>query len=118
MMARGDSRDHCASTWHQAWSPHAPRVSHRGRCRHRCVRDTINIDSFCNGAGAGTWDATCRQAYANCVQAITGQACTPTMTISEGIPTRGDGSAELPGCDLNGDGIANESRMFQAKEAL
>jgi hypothetical protein len=84
-----------------------------------CVRDTINFDSFCNGAGAGTWDATCRNAYAQCLIAVTGQTtCSATMTISEGIPTRGDGSAELPGCDLNGDGIANESRMFQAKEAL
>jgi hypothetical protein len=40
------------------------------------------------------------------------------MSASLGISTRGDGSAELPGCDLNGDGVANESRMFQAKEAL
>ena len=79
-----------------------------------CVRDTINFDATC----ASTWDASCRADYSGCVGSVTGQACTADMVTTNGISTRGDGSVELPGCDLNGDGIANESRMFQAKEAL
>jgi len=37
---------------------------------------------------------------------------------TSGVATRGDGSAEHPGCDVDGDGLANDSRIFQAKEAL
>jgi len=79
-----------------------------------CVIDTIAFDSTC----ASTWDASCRADYTMCVQALTGQACSATLTVSEGIATRGDGSNDLPGCDLNGDGLANDSRMFKAKQAF
>ena len=79
-----------------------------------CVRDTINFDPTC----ASTWDASCRTDYTNCIGATIGGACTATMTVSDGVSTRGDGSADLTGCDLDGDGQANDSRMYQAKDAL
>ena len=34
------------------------------------------------------------------------------------IPTHGDGSQEHPGCDLDGNGLYDDSKMFQAKAAL
>ena len=86
-----------------------------------CVRDTIRTRSSCasNWTGPHTANSdTCADRYESCVASLTGQACTANMTAALGISTRGDGSAEYPGCDLNGDGIANESRMFQAKEAI
>ena len=80
-----------------------------------CVTDTVTFDTFC----AGTWDTRCVNEYRSCLGQVTGQTtCSPTMTISDGVATRGDGSADLTGCDLDGDGVANDSRMYQAKEAL
>jgi len=80
-----------------------------------CVTDTINFRASC----ANSWSASCAADYIRCLQAVTGQTtCSNTMTSSDGVSTRGDGSADLGGCDLNGDGLANDSRMYQAKEAL
>ena len=79
-----------------------------------CVIDTINFRSSC----ATTWNNTCRNDYANCVAATAGGACSATLTVTDAPTTRGDGSADLPGCDLNGNGLADDSRMYQAKEAL
>jgi hypothetical protein len=80
-----------------------------------CVADTIHFRSGCSTS----WDATCRSLYAQCITALTGSTtCTQALNVTDGISTRGDGSAETPGCDLNGDGKPNDSRMFQAKAAL
>ena len=80
-----------------------------------CVTDTVSYIPSC----ANSWSTTCRDQYFACLRNVTGQGtCSPTMTYSDGITTRGDGSADLTGCDLNGDGLANDSRMYQAKEAL
>src|SRR5262249_20147657 len=38
--------------------------------------------------------------------------------IQDGVPTHADGSSENPGCDENGDGLFNDSKIFQAKGAL
>lgn len=81
-----------------------------------CVRDTIAFDSSCGGMGF--WDAACRAAYATCVTALTGQACSPTLTATASITTRGDGSAAQPGCDLDGNDFSDDSRFFLVKEAL
>ncbi len=81
-----------------------------------CVIDVIAARPACGGTG--NWVAQCRTDYTNCVQRLTGAACSATLTTSDGVATRGDGSAELPGCDLNGNGLADDSRMYQAKEAL
>jgi hypothetical protein len=80
-----------------------------------CVRDTIRYEASC----ATTWDASCRSGYAGCLNAVSGQTtCSPTMASTAGIPTRGDGSLELPGCDLDGDGLPHESRMWAVKRAV
>ena len=80
-----------------------------------CVVDTINFTPSC----ATTWSAACANDYLFCLGNVTGQTtCSNTMTVSDGVATRGDGSADLPGCDVNGDGLANDSRMYQAKQAL
>ncbi|MEZ4399658.1 MAG: MopE-related protein [Kofleriaceae bacterium] len=84
------------------------------RTCNACVRDTINFRASC----ATNWTATCQSDYAGCITATVGGACSPTLTTSNGVATRGDGSADLTGCDVNGDGLANDSRMYQAKEAL
>jgi hypothetical protein len=39
------------------------------------------------------------------------------MTVG-GTETRGDGSLRHPGCDINGDGVYDDSRIAQAKGAL
>ncbi len=90
-------------------NPTAPQES----C-NTCVRDTINFTSTC----ASNWTTSCRTAYGSCVANVSGQACNATIQAHEGLATRGDGSAQLPGCDLDGDGFAQESRMYQAKKAL
>ncbi len=80
-----------------------------------CVTDTITFRPSCGNS----WTAQCRTDYVNCLAQVTGQGtCSNTMTISDGVATRGDGSADLGGCDLDGDGAPNDSRMYQAKEAL
>jgi hypothetical protein len=67
---------------------------------------------------ATNWTSTCRQTYANCYAFFNGTGCAQSINVVDGIPTRGDGSLETPGCDLNGDGLPNDSRMYQAKTAL
>lgn len=80
-----------------------------------CVIDTINFRPTC----ASSWTALCRNDYTICLQAITGSAtCSATLTVQGGLSTRGDGSQDIPGCDVNGDGFANDSRLYQMKEAL
>jgi hypothetical protein len=80
-----------------------------------CVRDTIRFEASC----ATLWDTSCRAGYASCLSAVTGQStCSPTMMVVDSLVTRGDGSVELPGCDLNGDGLTNESRIYKVKGAL
>ena len=81
-----------------------------------CVRDTIALDASCGGTGL--WDASCRAAYVACVAALTGQACTATLISTASVTTRGDGSAEQPGCDLDGNSLADDNRFFVAKESL
>jgi hypothetical protein len=39
-------------------------------------------------------------------------------TFTQGVYTHGDGSNENPGCDVNGDGQFNDSKIYQAKQAL
>jgi hypothetical protein len=80
-----------------------------------CVADTIHYTASC----ASNWTSFCQTTYAQCVKALTGQtACSQSLNIVNGMDTRGDGSAETPGCDLNGDGKPNDSRIYQSKEAL
>jgi hypothetical protein len=80
-----------------------------------CVSDTIRRDSTC----ASAWDASCQTGYAQCRTALTGLAgCTAGLQAFSAVATRGDGSLELPGCDLSGDGIADDSALFQAKIAV
>ncbi|RMH42294.1 MAG: VWA domain-containing protein [Deltaproteobacteria bacterium] len=40
------------------------------------------------------------------------------LTDPAGRPTFGDGSLDHPGADVDGDGLANDSKLFQAKQAL
>jgi MYXO-CTERM domain-containing protein len=106
----------CATT--MAWNPcngnNTDPNGTQAAC-NACVVDTVNFRPSC----ANSWTPTCANDYVACLLNVTGQTvCSPTMTASDGIATRGDGSADLPGCDLNGDGVANDSRMFQAKEAI
>jgi hypothetical protein len=41
-----------------------------------------------------------------------------TADFPAGLWTHGDGSAEHPGCDVTGDGVFGDSKIFQAKNAL
>lgn len=84
------------------------------RC-NACVSDTVNFRPTC----ASSWTAQCRTDYQTCYQALTGRTgCAQDLGIQGGINTRGDGSLLTPGCDLNGDGLPNDSRMAQAKAAV
>ena len=112
-------QENCSALWNPCTQT-GNRTAAEESC-NACVRDTINFRASCasNWTGPSTVANTCADLYRVCLQSVSGQtSCTANMTVTEGIPTRGDGSAELPGCDLNGDGQANESRMYQAKEAL
>jgi hypothetical protein len=79
-----------------------------------CVRDTISATPAC----ASNWLSTCRTAYAACVATVTGQSCDAIMSATTAIATRGDGSVELPGCDLDSNASADDSKLFQAKVAV
>lgn len=81
-----------------------------------CVRDTIRFRPTCGGANI--WSASCRTDYANCVAALTGQACSAVMSATEGVATRGDGSLEITGCDLDGSATADDSKLFKSKVAV
>ncbi len=87
--------------------------SSAARTCNACVTWTIRRRASC----ATSWDATCVTNYTNCSTYFVG-SCQQTLNLSEGVATRGDGTAMTPGCDVDGDGLANDSRMFQAKEAL
>ncbi|MBI5479932.1 MAG: DUF11 domain-containing protein [Deltaproteobacteria bacterium] len=41
-----------------------------------------------------------------------------TAAFTQGVWTHGDGSEEHPGCDIDGDGLTNDSKLYQAKSAL
>lgn len=80
-----------------------------------CVRDTIRSSAAC----ATSWNTSCADAYRVCIQNVTGQAvCSGVMTATSAVATRGDGSVELPGCDLDADAAADDSKIFQAKVAV
>ncbi|RMH42785.1 MAG: hypothetical protein D6689_07135, partial [Deltaproteobacteria bacterium] len=85
------------------------------RC-NACVSWTIANLPSC----ASNWTTTCRNTYRNnCWQAVTGQTgCGNELVFTESVATRGDGSAQHPGCDVDGDGLADDSRIYQAKNAL
>ncbi|MBK9033972.1 MAG: hypothetical protein IPL61_22345 [Myxococcales bacterium] len=106
----------CATT--ASWNPctgNSTNPSAAQEACNPCVVDTINFRPTC----ASSWTATCASDYAGCLRAVTGQTtCSNSMVASDGVATRGDGSADLTGCDLDGDGLANDSRMYQAKEAV
>jgi hypothetical protein len=73
-----------------------------------CVAYVAGTDSYCRTT---RWDSACASAYQS--------ACgCGAYEITDAIGTRGDGSAENPGCDVDGDGLPNDSRLFQAKAAL
>jgi hypothetical protein len=73
-----------------------------------CVAHICAGDPFCCTVA---WDSICRST-ANAM------GCPCPFAVVDGIGSRGDGSAEHPGCDVDGDGLANDSRLYQAKEAL
>ena len=79
-----------------------------------CMAWTVRQIASC----ATNFTATCRATYQNCYQFFYGTGCGQSLNLSEGVPTRGDGTALTPGCDVDGDGQANDSRMYQAKEAV
>src|SRR5579884_2870314 len=81
-----------------------------GSMNHTPDMATLGVDLFlanpaCSGSGQGNCPA--------------GDVCVGGQChIVDGVPTHGDGSTENPGCDENGDGLYNDSKMFQAKGAL
>ncbi|MBP6846960.1 MAG: hypothetical protein KA201_24590 [Kofleriaceae bacterium] len=81
-----------------------------------CMAWTTRVSPTC----ASSFTATCRSTYTNCYRFFYGSTatCGQSLNLSEGVPTRGDGTALTPGCDVDGDGQANDSRMYQAKEAV
>jgi hypothetical protein len=83
-----------------------------------CVAWTTRVRPAC--ATAWTSGNGCAGTYTNCYRFFYGSTatCGQTLNLSEGVPTRGDGTALTPGCDVDGDGQANDSRMYQAKEAV
>jgi hypothetical protein len=80
-----------------------------------CVRDTINFIPGC----ATLWTASCRSQYADCIRLVNGSlTCLPSMGLVGNWDTRGDGSPDLAGCDVNGNGQPDDSRLFQTKRTL
>jgi len=80
-----------------------------------CVVDTINFSPGC----ASTWSSTCRGAYSTCIQSLTNSStCTPDLILHGGLSTRGDGSIDLPGCDVDGNGLPDDSTLFEVKQGL
>jgi hypothetical protein len=80
-----------------------------------CVAWTIRVSAGC----ATNWTTSCRTTYTNCYRAVTGASgCAQSLALVGGVTTRGDGSILTPGCDVNGNGHPDDSRLYQAKEAL
>lgn len=80
-----------------------------------CVRAAIRQQGAC----ASNWDANCRAAYGSCLNQVFGQAtCSSLIDAEDSVVTRGDGSTALPGCDLDGDGVPNDSRMAIVRDSL
>jgi hypothetical protein len=80
-----------------------------------CMAYTLRQTASC----ASNFTAACRSTYSACARSVTGgSACVQTLGVQGGVSTRGDGSALTPGCDVDGDGLANDSALYQAKEAL
>jgi hypothetical protein len=82
-----------------------------------CAAWTTRAVSSC----ATNWSSTCRTQYGECWRFFNGgtpPACGQVLGVTDGVSTRGDGSALTPGCDVDGDGMSNDSRFYQAKEAL
>lgn len=104
-----------AVNWNGCTASGSPTVAQQ-QC-NACMAWTIRTSPTC----ATSYTATCRSTYASCWRTFNGgsaPACGQLLQITSGVSTRGDGSALTPGCDVNGDGQANDSRMFQAKEAI
>ncbi|MEW5855600.1 MAG: HYR domain-containing protein, partial [Myxococcota bacterium] len=79
-----------------------------------CMAWTVRVSAGC----ATNFTSSCRTTYGNCWRFFNGgTGCSAVLGITD-IRTRGDGTALTPGCDVNGDGQANDSRLYQAKEAL
>jgi hypothetical protein len=62
-----------------------------------------------------------------CALTVTGNRCicpseqeciSGFCTLFNGVSTHGDGSVEHPGCDMDGDGLFDDSRLFAAKAAF
>jgi hypothetical protein len=45
-------------------------------------------------------------------------AATNTCWYADGVPVHGDGSVDQPGCDEDGNGLYDDSKLYQAKQAL
>lgn len=83
-----------------------------------CMAWTVRVRPAC--ATSFTTGNGCPGTYTNCYRYFYGatSTCQQSLNLSDGIGTRGDGTALTPGCDVDGDGASNDSRMWQAKEAL
>ena len=80
-----------------------------------CMRWTIRQAPDC----ASDFNLACRTRYGTCSRLFNGGSrCNQVLGITDHVPTRGDGTALTRGCDVDGNGQANDSRLFQAKEAL
>lgn len=103
-----------AAGWNGCTATGNPSVAQE-QC-NACMAWTVRSSPTC----ATSFAASCRATYQSCWQFVTGSAtgCGQTLGVTGGIATRGDGTELTPGCDVDGDGLANDSRLYQAKEAL
>jgi hypothetical protein len=73
---------------------------------------------FCVNCGA---NLDCIGGLCKCPQEFGGESICHTdgfCHLVDGVATHGDGSLEQPGCDENGDGLFNDSKLYQSKSAL
>src|SRR5262249_49078843 len=83
-----------------------------GRCSTCVLGADCNANNQC-GCPAEFGEQVC------CTAGTAGCPATDNLChIVDGVATHGDGSMEQPGCDMNGDGQFNDSKLFQGKTAL
>ena len=90
-----------------------------GSMTHTPQIATLGIDPFMPASvNSCSTNANC-DSIANTFGGLLGDQCSGGQChVLDGVPTHGDGSVENPGCDENGDGLFNDSKMFQGKGAL
>ncbi|MBI4509974.1 MAG: SUMF1/EgtB/PvdO family nonheme iron enzyme [Deltaproteobacteria bacterium] len=89
-------------------------------CSSGVCRCTNSLTCGNNGRCSDCGDLDCRETTSGtkCACPLGLDCISNRCTFVDGVSTHGDGSDEHKGCDMDGDGLFDDSRVFAAKGAL